>query len=116
MSDKLEQMVAKHDAEIHAVNQRLGGIETTLTELKSFLQSRSQTNWSVIIAALGVSITILTLAFAPIVYGVLALREEVIKHESVLDERAMLLGEHNEKLKSLEREIYNEPSVKRQTY
>lgn len=101
-NEHIAQLVAKHEAEIHAVNQRLGGIEHSLNDLKNYLQQNSKTNWSLIMPTLSIGITILVLAFAPLIYGHQMHQNNIEKNRDLLLERADTLGRHDERLRALE--------------
>lgn len=40
------RLVSEHDADIRALNNRLGGIEHSIDEIKNFLQGSNRTNWA----------------------------------------------------------------------
>lgn len=104
----LERLVAKHDAEIHAVNQRLGGIEHSLEDLKTYLQSSAKTNWELIVPLLSIGITILILAFAPLVYGYQMHQSRLEENSKILLEGVNILGRQDERLNALERSQFGQ--------
>lgn len=73
----LKELVTRHDAELHSFNQRLGGIEAAIVDIKKYLQNASQTPWSVIISGVSVLIVIAGLALAPI-YAAISAQNEAL--------------------------------------
>jgi len=88
MTDKIEQMVARHDAEIHAVNQRLGGIEASIGDIKNYLQNDQKPNFHLV----GLILSVWVLSFSPLIYGFQMNQGKIDRHEDQLDARARQLG------------------------
>jgi hypothetical protein len=88
MTDKIEQMVAKHDAEIHAVNQRLSGIESAIGDIKVYLQNDQKPNFHLV----GLILSVWVLSFSPLIYGFQMNQSKIERHEEMLDDRARKFG------------------------